>query len=74
MYSRGGQLMCDRILKVVSTNTKTVLYQSENFIQPIVEIKPSTQDGYTHSVYIDGQLYSNHKTERQAILLKNKMS
>lgn len=62
----GGNLGESCIIKMVESSTKRVLYVADNFTQSTFEVKPSTQDGYTHSVYIDGELYSNHKTEKQA--------
>lgn len=70
----GGGMLDHCIIKIKESASGRVLYQAGNFIQPIVDVKPSTQDGYTYAVYIDGSLYSNHKTERQANLLKTKMS
>lgn len=69
----GGSLMDDNIIKLVSTNPYQTLFKTDNFIKPQVEIKLSTEEGYTHSVYIDGELYSNHKTIEQAERLQKKM-
>lgn len=72
----GGTLMDDRILKL-KVEGRTV-YTHPNFKQSIFEIKeagPLTKaGGYTHSLFIDGELYSNHKSERSAKLLLNKLS
>ena len=69
----GGSLLDHCIIKIRESKGNMVLYQSSNFQQPNIEIKPSTETGYSYSVYIDGSLYSNHKTERQAKLLSNKL-
>ena len=70
----GGAILDHCIVKIRESKGNRVLYQSFNFQQPICEIKESVKDGYTHSLYINGELYSNHKTYRAAKLLKNKMS
>lgn len=75
--STGGiTLMDDRILKL-KVNGRTV-YTHPNFKQSNFQIKeagPLTKvGGYTHSLFIDGELYSNHKTERSAKLLLTKLS
>lgn len=69
----GGSLMDDCIIKIKEAKGGYILYQSKNFQQPNIEVKESKETGYTHSVYVEGELYSNHKTERAAILLKNKL-
>jgi len=70
----GGSLMDDNILKIQESKGKRVLYQAANFQQSIFEIKGSTINGYIHSLYINGELYSNHKTERAAKMLLEKLS
>ena len=69
--SGGGTLMDDRILKL-KVEGRTV-YTHPNFKQSKFEIVQSKEPGYTHSLLIDGILYSNHKTERSAKLLMNKL-
>ena len=69
----GGSLMDNCIIKIIESKGTKVLYQSNNFIQPIVEIKDSVKIGFTHSVYIDGSLYSNHTSLKSAQLLQKKM-
>ena len=72
--SYGGiTILDDCILKITNTATGAILYKSDNFKESIFEIKPSIQDGYTHSLFINGDLYSNHKTERGAKLLLKKL-
>ena len=69
----GGALMDDCILKITNTTTGAVMYQANNFKESIFEIKESTQNGYTHSLYINGDLYSNHKNEKSVKKLINKL-
>lgn len=72
--SYGGCAILDHcIIKIKESKGNKVLYQAENFQQPIIEVK-KPQIGFSYSVYVDGSLYSNHKTERAAQLLKNKLS
>lgn len=70
----GGSLLDNCIIKLKESKGGKVLYQSANFQQPITEIRASSQDCYSHSLYINGQIYSNHKTEKEAIRLQNKMN
>lgn len=70
----GGSLMTDHIIKIKESKGKRVLYQAANFQQPAIEVKEeSNHEGYTHAVYIDGELYSNHKSLGSAERLKKKM-
>jgi hypothetical protein len=69
----GGQISTHCIVKMTS-NGRTI-YQSPKFKQSNFEVRPCNGlPGYTHSLFVDGELYSNHKTERSANLLKNKLS
>ena len=82
--SGGGSLLDHCIIKIKESKGDRVLYQAENFQQPVIEIKPvnlapielgvSHSPEYTYSLYIDGELYSNHTTLKQAERLKKKMS
>jgi len=69
----GGSLLDDCILKITESKGGRILYQSEKFKPSIFEIKESVVTGYTHSLYINGELYSNHKTERSAVMLLKKL-
>ena len=71
--SGGGAILTKNIVKIRDTQSGRVLYQNEKYKQPNIEIVESTTDGYTHDVLIDGELYSRHKTNRSAELLKSKM-
>lgn len=73
--SFGSSSLLDHcIIKIKESKGCRVLYQNKNFIQPIVEVRESTTEGYTHSVYINNQIYSNHKTGKQAIALQKRLS
>lgn len=73
--SYGGPGLLDHcILKIVTTKTKSIFYQHPKFQQPIVTIEQRECDIYPYSVLIDGELYGRCKTERQAKLLRTKMS
>ena len=70
----GGVTILDHcIIKIVASNGKRVLYQSENYQQPTFYILPSDLPDYSFNVNINGELYSRHKTEKQAKNLVNKM-
>lgn len=62
----GVNIFTNRILKIVTTVTKRVLYQVDNFQQPDVEIKGT-------DVYIDGELFGRCKTVGSAKRLASKM-
>lgn len=72
--SGGGSLLDHCIIKIKESNGGRILYQNKNFIQPLIEVRESKIEGYTHSVYIDNQIYSNHKTEKQAKTLQKRLS
>jgi len=50
------------------------LYKAENYQQPVFDIVPSDLPEYGFNVNINGQLYSRHKTEKQAKNLIKKMA
>jgi hypothetical protein len=60
----GGALLDHCIVKIKESKGARVYFQAHNFQQPICEVKASTEPGYTHSLYINGELYSNHKSEK----------
>jgi len=70
----GGSILETSILKIQEAKGKRVLYQAANFQQSVFEIKESAEIGYTHSLYINGELYSNHKSLKSAQLLQKKLS
>ena len=71
--SYGGPALLDHcILKIVS-NGKT-LYQHKKFQQPDVTIKQRKCNVHPFEVFINGELHGRCKTERQAKLLRTKMS
>lgn len=70
----GPALLDDCIVKIVTARGGHVLYQHPFYQPPVIEVKASHEPGYTHSVYIDGQLYSNHRSEREAQNLARKMA
>lgn len=70
----GGALLDHCIIKIKESKGNRVLFQSANFQQPICEVKESSEAGYSHCVYIDGSLYSNHKSFKSAETLAKKMS
>lgn len=70
----GGAILDHCILKIVDVRTKEVLYQSPNYIAPIVEIKEGSDwPGYTNETWVNGQLYGRHKSLKSAKILKGKL-
>ncbi len=73
----GGSLMDHCILQVKESKGGKVLYQAENFYHSNFEIKQEENQqnpAYQYSLYIDGKLYSKHKTIQSAEWLKKKLS
>lgn len=70
----GGAILDHCIVKIKESNTGKVLYENVNYSAPQLEIKESSEKGYTHSLYVNGTLYSNHKSFKSAEILKNKLS
>lgn len=71
----GGAILDHCIIKIRESKGDKVLYQSENFQQPNITIRENYhKEKYPYSLLIDGNIYSNHKTEKSAILLKKKLS
>jgi hypothetical protein len=70
----GGSILDNCILQIKETNGTRIFYTAKNFVPSTFEIKESEQLGYTHSVYVNGSLYSNHKTEKAAKLLIKQIS
>ena len=68
----GGHLMDNCIIQLKVDGR--IVYKHPLFKQSNFELKQSDTPGYTHSVYIDGKPYSNHKSERSAKLLITKLS
>ena len=70
----GGGLLDHRILKIVETKTKMVLYQHPKYQQPIVEIvETDMSDEYSHNTIVNGKLYGRHTNLQSAERLKNKL-
>ena len=74
----GTALMTDNIVEIYTLkdrhNTRKCLYKCDKFKFSSIEIKEGNLPEYPYSVYVDGELYSNHKTERSAKLLLSKLS
>ena len=73
--SYGGSSLCDnRILKIKESKGNRVLYQSDKFKAAVIDIVESKESGYSHSLIVDGKLFSNHKSLKSAENLKKKLS
>lgn len=62
------------IIKIRKASGGQILFQADNFQHSTFKITPSNVDGYTHEVFIDGELYSRHTSLMAATKLINKMS
>ena len=71
--SYGGGSILDHCIVKIKIEGR-VYYQHPNYQQPILEVVPSDMPEYSHNVNINGELYSRHKTERAAKMLKTKLS
>lgn len=70
----GGSILDHCIVKIREAKGTHTIYKAANFQEPVIEIKEgSTLPEYSHEVFINGELYSRHKSERAAKILKNKM-
>ena len=69
----GGGLLDHCILKIKESKGKRIFYTHPLFKQSTFEIKASTETGYTHALYIDGELYSHHKSLKSAEQLKRRL-
>lgn len=70
----GGSLMSHCVVKIKESGSGLILYQADNYQQPSIKIIPSTVPEYTHSLEINGEVYSNHKSLRMANILMKKLS
>jgi len=70
----GGTILDHCIVKIKESKGNRVLYQAANFQQPVIEISYDDDSDNPYKVTIDGEVYSYHKTERSANLLKTKLS
>jgi hypothetical protein len=72
--SIGGPSVLDHcIVKIKRLSDGHILYQHKTYQPPQIEITNSEVPGYNFSLIINGTTYSNHKTERQAKILKAKL-
>lgn len=77
--SKGTAILTDKIIGIYSTTSKKCLYWNKNYNIPKAEVVPIVNDdlknkGYFFSVLLDDELYSNHKTEIEAIKLSRFMT
>jgi len=73
----GGSLLEDCIVKIVDKKTGVLLYQHANYTPGTTEIKENMDPAlseYSHVLYVNGELYSRHKTLKSAKQLKAKLS
>ena len=72
----GGSLITGKILKLEATNSGYVLYKADNFIPTVIEIKENKEavESPKYEVYLDGKLYASCKNQRDAKLLKKRLS
>jgi hypothetical protein len=75
--SRGGSALFENIVMIKDINRR-IIYKNPKYNAPSIVITPSdailATKGYTHTLVVNGRIYSNHKSERAAVLLKTKLS
>ena len=73
--SRGGGQLFENIVMIKDINRR-IIYKNPKYNSPALEITPSDmpEKGYTHNLKVNGEIYSRHKSERAAVLLKTKLS
>jgi len=64
--SGGGALLDDKILKIVDTKTKRVLYQHPKFHTGKFTLCANDNTEFPFSVYRNGELHANFPTEEKA--------
>jgi hypothetical protein len=69
----GGSILDHCIVKIREAKGTHTIYQAANFQEPVIDISYDDDSDNPYRVTIDGEVYSHHKTERAAKLLKNKM-
>lgn len=69
----GGSILDHCIVKIREAKGTRIFYKAANFQEPIIEIDFAEDQENPYRVIIDGEVYSTHKTERAAKMLKNKM-
>jgi hypothetical protein len=74
----GGAILDHSIIKIKESKGKNILYQHPNFTPSVIEVREAREQekllNYTHTLYIDGKMYSNHKSLKSAELLKKRLS
>ena len=71
--SYGGGAILDHCIVRIKIDGR-VYYEQHNYQQPVLDVVPSDLPEYQYNVNINGELYSRHKTERAAKMLKTKLS
>ena len=69
----GGSIMTDNIIKITTAKGNKVLFQANNFQQPLIEIKESSDPdfpNYTHETWVNGELHGRHTSLKSAERLK----
>jgi len=69
----GGGEISDSIVRIRYADSDQNLYIHPTYSCGKIEVQESNEKGYSHSVLIDGKVYSNHKTQRGAHLLAAKL-
>ncbi len=70
----GGAILDNMILKIKESKGSKILYKAANYLRPVIHIENSVEPGYSYSLRINSEIYSNHKTEAGAKRLKTKLS
>ena len=65
----GGGILDHCIIRIRFLNEKEDIWCHSKFHLKKMDIVSSTQPGYTHSILMDGEVYSNHKSLNDACKL-----
>jgi len=68
----GGAILTHCILRIVQRRGALELYRHPKFKLPTVEIKEEALcKGYSYALYLNGEIYSNHKNLKSAVKLRD---
>ena len=68
----GGAVLDNKIIKI--TANKRILYQQHNYKPTEFKVIKKEGEDYPYILLADGEIFTRHKTERGAKMMKNKLS
>lgn len=70
----GGGLLDHCIARVRTASGKRLLWEKPGYVPPVFEIVTAVEGGYTHSVLVNGELWANCRSMKEAQNVVKKMS